>query len=127
MDNFAMIARIEALLKEKKIPKMKFYEQIPVTPSAFSLWKKNETAPTKENIKRMADILGTTEQYLMFGGGFDTKKEPTIFTEDDELNEILEACRDRSDLRMLFKLANGATADDVKQAIKIIEALRKND
>ena len=123
MDNIAMIARIEALLKEKKLPKLEFYKQIPITPSAFSLWRKGETSPTKENISRMAEILGTTEQYLMFGG---EKEKPTI-SEDDELNEILEACRERSDLRMLFKLANGATVDDVKQAIKIIEALRTND
>lgn len=123
MDNIAMIARIEALLKEKKLPKLEFYKQIPITPSAFSLWRKGETNPTKENISRMAEILGTTEQYLMFGG----EKEKPIIAEDDELNEILEACRERSDLRMLFKLSKGATADDVKQAIKIIEALRTND
>jgi hypothetical protein len=39
--------------------------------------------------------------------------------------ELLTELRDRPEMRMLFKLAKGATREDVEQAVKIIEALRK--
>ena len=46
-------------------------------------------------------------------------------SDGDELLDLLTALRDREDMRMLFKLAKDASPDDVKQAVKIIEALRK--
>lgn len=39
--------------------------------------------------------------------------------------DLLTEMRDRPEMRMLFKLAKGATKEDVEQAVKIIEALRK--
>lgn len=44
---------------------------------------------------------------------------------DQELNNMLEDLRSREDMRMLFRLAHGASPEDVRQAVKIIEALRK--
>ena len=38
---------------------------------------------------------------------------------------LLKELRDRREMRMLFKLARGATKEEVEQAVKIIEALRK--
>lgn len=50
---------------------------------------------------------------------------------NDEYNKemlaLLEDLRTREDMRMLFKLAHGATPDDVRAAVKIIEALRKEE
>ena len=48
-------------------------------------------------------------------------------TEDSELQEYLEELKNRSEMRMLFSLAKGATKEDVMQAVKIIEALKKDD
>ena len=42
----------------------------------------------------------------------------------DELNEYLEQLKNRTELRMLFSLANGASKEDVEKAVKIIEAIR---
>lgn len=39
--------------------------------------------------------------------------------------DLLTEMRDRPEMRMLFRLAKGATREDVEQAVKIIEALRK--
>ena len=44
--------------------------------------------------------------------------------EDDELNEYLEELKNRSEMRMLFKLTKSATKEDVMKAVKIIEALK---
>lgn len=48
-------------------------------------------------------------------------------TEDAELQEYLEELKNRSELRMLFKLAKNATKEDVEQAVRIIEAIAKKD
>ena len=48
-------------------------------------------------------------------------------TEDLELQEYLEELKNRSEMRMLFSLAKGATKEDVMQAVKIIEALKKDE
>jgi transcriptional regulator with XRE-family HTH domain len=55
--------------------------------------------------------------------GFDIEQAPA----DRELLDILEELRSRDDMRMLFKLARGASPDDVRRAAAIIEALRKQD
>jgi Helix-turn-helix. len=45
--------------------------------------------------------------------------------EDAELAALLKELREREDMRMLFKLAAGASPEDVRQAVRIIEALRE--
>lgn len=48
-------------------------------------------------------------------------------SDDIELQEYLEELKNRSEMRMLFSLAKNATKEDVLQAVKIIEALQKDD
>ena len=42
-------------------------------------------------------------------------------------HRYLEELKNRSEMRMLFSLAKGATKEDVMQAVKIIEALKKDE
>ena len=44
-----------------------------------------------------------------------------------EMEQLLASLREREDMRMLFKLAKDASPEDVRQAVKIIEALRRDD
>lgn len=46
---------------------------------------------------------------------------------DDELWELRETLRRRPEMQTLFSLTKNASAADVRQAIKIIEALRGDD
>ena len=45
----------------------------------------------------------------------------------EEMEQLLTSLREREDMRMLFKLAQDASPEDVRQAVKIIEALRRDD
>ena len=69
------------------------------------------------NLQPIAAALDTTVDYLM---GWE---EP----DNHELQEYLEQLKNRSEMRMLFKLAAEATKEDVEQAVRIIEAIRKKD
>ena len=84
--------------------------------------------PKARSIKKMASALSVDEMWLW---GYDVSEEENVNKEptpaDQELSEMLETLRTREDMRMLFKLSKEATPEDVRQAVKIIEALRKND
>ena len=55
-----------------------------------------------------------------------SSEERGEISSDDELEQLLTALRDREDMRLLFKLAKDATPDDVRRAVKIIEALHND-
>ncbi len=84
-------------------------------------WREGAT-PRGVTLQKLADYFGVTTDYLLTGA--ETKKAPAPIV-GDELDEVLERLRTRPECRMLFKLADGATPDDVKKAAAIIEALRK--
>lgn len=91
---------------------------IGISASAYQNWKAGGN-PTNSTKRKLADYFGITIAELVSG----EIKKPV--TDDDELNEYLDQLRNRSEMRMLFKLAKGATKEEVEQAVKIIEALRK--
>ena len=84
-------------------------------------WKQQKSQPSDAQLREVARILGTTSAYLR--GETDDPAPPR----DEELEELLCSLREREDMRMLFKLAQDATPEDVRQAVKIIEALRRHD
>jgi hypothetical protein len=72
--------------------------------------------------REVARILGTTPEYLR---GETDEISPDAMSE--EMEQLLTSLREREDMRMLFKLARDASPEDVRQAVKIIEALRRDD
>ena len=72
----------------------------------------------RDTIAKLAKALNVRPSYLLC-----VDEEST----DPELDEILEQMKTRPEMRMLFKLSANATAEDVRQAIRIIEAIRKEE
>lgn len=70
----------------------------------------------------LAKALNTTPAVLM---GWEENSDLSV--EDVELNDYLEELKNRSEMRMLFKLAKGATKEEVEKAVKIIEALKESE
>ncbi len=79
-----------------------------------------------DKIEIIADYLSISPAYLM-GWETDNKDTNNKLTDDEELQEYLEELKNRSEMRMLFSLAKGATKEDVEKAVKIIEALKEDD
>lgn len=80
-------------------------------------WK-NGATPRPAVLLRIANYFGQPVEY--FSDDSDDASE-------EELLEYLEELKNRSEMRMLFKLSRGCTKSEVEQAVRIIEALRKND
>ena len=80
--------------------------------------------PSLETYQAIAAATGCTARDLI--DLLDEEKGPQqeLVNNDPELTEILERVRDDTHLRMLFSLTKDATAKDIEQAIKIIQALK---
>lgn len=108
--------------EERGISVSKMLLDIGMSKSTATKWKDNTYEPSNLAKKKIADYFGITVAELMSDSVSGNKKPAT---NDDELNVYLEELRTRPEMRMLFKLSKGATKEEVEQAVKIIEALRK--
>lgn len=87
--------------------------------STISMYESGSREPSLEILEAIADTFNVDMNTLT-----DSKKSSEL---SDELQEYLEELKNRKEMRMLFSLAKGATKEDVMQAVRIIEALRKDD
>lgn len=93
--------------------------EIGIEKSTVTRWKQGKSQ-TDANIRKVADYFGVPVSELT-----EEKEKAPIPTDRDGLDEVLERLRTRPECRMLFKLADGASVEDVEKAAAIIEALRK--
>ena len=123
MSKLFLYDRFEALRVSRGITKTFIAQSLGRTPTLCQDWKQQKSQPNDAQLREVARILGTTTAYLR--GETD---EPGIDpTRDEELEVILSHLREREDMRMLFKLAKDASPEDVRQAVRIIEAIRQHD
>ena len=115
--------RFEALRSSRGITKRFIAQSLGRSPTLCQDWKMHKSQPSDEQLAVVARILGTTPDYLRG----ETDEVSPAPAEDGELAELLSSLREREDMRMLFKLAQGASPEDVRQAVRIIEALRRHD
>lgn len=95
---------------------------------AIKLGKAKTTISMYENGKREPDLVTLEEIADFFNVDLNTLLDSKSSIElNDELQEYLEELKNRSEMRMLFKLAKGATKEEVEKAVKIIEALKESE
>ena len=84
--------------------------------SAIGMYETGKREPDMETLRMFSEFFGVDMNTLT----------STQTAADAELAELLETLRNREDMKMLFKLAKDATPDDVRRAVKIIEALHND-
>jgi len=92
-----------------------------LTASTVSDWANGKKYPRVDKMQLLADYFGILKSDLT------EEHETSKITDDIELQEYLEELKNRSELRMLFSLTKGATKEDVEKAVRIIEALKKDE
>lgn len=117
--------RFDQLRASKGITKKFIAQSLGRTSTICQDWKQQKSQPNPEQLRIVAKILDTTPAYLT--GETDVPDLSDVDADAAELSELLTALREREDIRMLFSLAKDASPSDVRQAVKIIEALRKDD
>jgi transcriptional regulator with XRE-family HTH domain len=116
------INKIKQLAKEKGLKLSFLCEKIGASRYRLYDWERGKSFPTENEIQTIADLLGTTVDYLT---DKTDKKEKPLVNGDEELTEYLEELKTRPEMRMMFQLAKGATKEDVEKAVKIVEAFLK--
>ena len=109
------------LCNEKGIKPTPVTEAIGVNKSSATKWKKGAT-PNSDTLQKLAEYFNVSVDYLLGN----EKTSPAKSAEDETLEELLERLKSREEMKMLFKLADGATKEDVLRAVAIIEALNGN-
>lgn len=85
------VARINTLLAKKDITKAEFYEKCGVTSASFSQWNTGKAKPRLKNIERIANFLGVSSEYLLYGEESPAqyiKKAPTSIAESERSRQI---------------------------------------
>ena len=103
-----------SLRKERGLSQQQVAEDTGLSRSAIGMYETGKREPDMETLKKFTDYFHVDMNTLITG------------TDDPELAGLLETLRSREDMRMLFKLAKDATPEDVRSAVKIIEALRND-
>ena len=97
-------------------------EEIGLSNSITTKWKKTGATPTGETLSKIAAYFEVSVGYLL---GTDKNAEKPLVNGDEELTEYLEILKTRPEMRMLFQLSKDASREDVEAAVRIIEAIRK--
>lgn len=102
-------ARLSLNLTQDELAKMVGYKGR----ASINKIEKGLANPSQRYIVSLADALGVTPSWL-------------LGTEDERRENALEhAFEARPEMRALFSIAEDCTAEEIEQAIKIIEALKK--
>ena len=115
---------LKKLRKEHGISQKELAEKLFISQQAVAKWESDKASPNPEMVARIAELFGTTTDYLL-GREEKGPESAAVTTEDEELMEYLEELKTRPELRMLFSLSSKATKEDLEDAVRIIEALRK--
>ena len=127
--------------KKRGISQTDLAKTLGVGRSTIAMYETGDREPNYETLKNIASVLGVSQSELLGEPspyfidsretfdelGNSSGEEITVTLKDPtpEMLDILDDLATRPDMRMLFKLAHGATEEDLRQAVKIIEALRK--
>lgn len=115
-----MESRIRKLRVKAGLNQSELAEKVNVHQTAVSQWETGKSSPDGEILKKLADILHTTTDYLL--GREDSQRQ---HINDDEALEIMEILHKRPEMKILFNAGRKATKEDVLKAVAIVDALRK--
>ncbi len=101
------------LRREAGLSQQQLAEAVGLSRSAVGMYETGRREPDIDTLRLFSEY---------FKVDMNTLTSPRT-AEDAEMTELLETLRSRDDMRMLFKLAKDATPEDVRRAVKIIEAL----
>lgn len=113
------LQNIREIRKKCGLTQKELADRIGASESAISMYESGKRQPDYETLLRISDYFGVSVDYLL--------GNETIRRYDPELEELLEELKTRPEMRMLFNLASNATKEDVLRAVRIIEALRKEE
>ena len=81
------VERIFQLVDEKYKEQRDFAIELGVTPSIVSEWRRRKSASYQKRLPQIAEVLGTTTEYLLTGNGPKYKTAPAGVSNSDTQSE----------------------------------------
>jgi len=119
MQGEQFVRKVKARAAELGIPMSDLYRDCKITSGTMSQWKKGLTNPRFTNIIKLAEYLKTTPEYL-FGK---TKEVETETPATEDMAEVLQAFRERPEMKMLFDAGLKANPETVRETARFLEGL----
>lgn len=120
------------LCAEKGVSPTRAALEIGLSKATPTTWKKKGTTPQAMQLQKIANYFGVSVDSLLARASnreedsVPDKKKPLV-NNDEELTEYLEELRTRPEMKMLFQLTSKATKADVEKAVRIIEAMLREE
>lgn len=114
-----IVARINALLAAKGIPKQQFYKDCSITSASYSLWNTGKTNPSMKNLKIIAEFLGVSVADLL------PDKEPSAGIKKDPIPKDGAVSSAAQEIFDFLDSASGEELADVIKYIRYLKSQRK--
>lgn len=113
--------RLKELMDSTGTRSVDICEATGIEKSVISNYLAARCEPKPQKLLLISEFFNVSEKWLM---GYDVPKDRES-APPDELTALLEEIRNDPQKRALFSLAKDATPDDVRQAIAILDALKR--
>ena len=103
-------------------------KEVGIPANTISYWRKHNVTPPIDRAALIANHFHVTLEKLLYG---DVDKMDNLdlamkyINIDPELTKYMQELAVRPELKMLFSVSRGATAEDIKQAVEIVEQVYK--
>lgn len=111
---------IDKLMQERGVTLYKLSKDTGIPYSTLATCKKKGTKLGLDKVQAIADYFGVTVDYLM-------GKQGNGYYINDETAKMAQTLLERSDLKILFDLAEDATPQDVETAVSVLMALKEKE
>lgn len=91
-----------------------------INKSVFSEWKNGKSQPKADKLKKIADFLDTTIDYILTG---DTLTAEGTYT-NPETEKLAREIYENPDLRLLVNATKDATPEDLRKLVEIAKVMR---
>ena len=108
----AILDRVELRLSLMRKKKYEFYDESGISSASFSQWKTGKHPPSQAALRKMADYLGVSLEWLIDG------KEDGKPEEPESNYPVREQMRD--EMRILFDAAEDAPVSAILEAAALI-------
>lgn len=111
----------ERIIKEKGYNSAAVSRATGISQTVFSEWKKGKSAPKADKLKKIADFLGVSMEYLTTG-----VNEDGYYYDKDTL-ELAQQLYQNEGLHMLFSATRDATPSELKSFYDMVMIMKKRE
>jgi transcriptional regulator with XRE-family HTH domain len=120
----AMYEIYERLINELGLTTYRVAMDTGIAQSVFSAWKSGKSKPKPDKLKKIADRLHVSVDYLM--GDVQTNEQAKYYV-DDEVAEIAQAIFVDPNLRALFDAAADSKPKDLQMAAELLKRFKETN